>query len=118
MNLLNSLVTSCWMWFRSFFGTIKTPMEVVYVEEQPLELKKNVTYVIGENGINWFVVMVCPCGCESTLQMSLLPDAKPRWSLVEHADGAISLRPSVWRIKGCKSHFFLRRGLIRWCIDD
>ena len=31
------------------------------------------------------------------------------------SDGSVSLMPSVWRQKGCRSHFFLRHGRIDWC---
>jgi hypothetical protein len=66
----------------------------------------------------WFVAMLCPCGCKETLQMSLLHDANPQWKIIEHGDGTITLQPSVWRKVGCRSHFFLRRGLIQWCPDE
>ncbi|MFX8036043.1 DUF6527 family protein [Acinetobacter baumannii] len=26
-----------------------------------------------------------------------------------------TLSPSIWRSKGCRSHFFVREGLIVWC---
>lgn len=32
-------------------------------------------------------------------------------------DPSITLQPSVWRKIGCRSHFFLRRGLIQWCAE-
>jgi hypothetical protein len=59
--------------------------------------------------------MLCPCGCGETLHMSLLPDSHPKWKLLRHDDGTVSLHPSVWRTKGCRSHFFLRNGMIVWC---
>lgn len=31
------------------------------------------------------------------------------------ADGTVSIKPSGWRQKGCRSHFFLKRGQIEWC---
>jgi hypothetical protein len=27
------------------------------------------------------------------------------------------LYPSVWRKGGCRSHFIMRKGRIRWCYD-
>jgi hypothetical protein len=90
----------------------------MYIEELPEVLDPAVVYVLGEGKHLWFVAMICPCGCNSTLQMSLLADAIPRWTLIEHSDGTISLQPSVWRTLGCRSHFFLRRGLVKWCPTD
>jgi len=37
-----------------------------------------------------------------------LPDA-------EHADGSVSLYPSIWRRAGCRAHFFVKRSTIVWC---
>lgn len=101
-------VTWCWLLRRP------VPLRTVKVEELPDELEAKKVYVAGENGFEWFAAMLCPCGCGATLHMSLLPDARPRWRLTEHKDGTVSLHPSVWRVKNCRSHFFLRRGLIEW----
>ncbi|WP_436231260.1 DUF6527 family protein [Caballeronia sp. LjRoot29] len=59
--------------------------------------------------------MICPCGCGEVIELNLLKQARPCWSAEEHPDGTISLVPSVWRQRGCRSHFFLRRGGIEWC---
>jgi hypothetical protein len=103
-------------WLRSLFGRRVRPLRTIHVEELPEMLDREAVYVLGEGKHRWFVAMACPCGCGSTLQVSLLPDATPRWRLVEHRDdGTITLEPSVWRDVGCRSHFFLRRGLVQWC---
>ncbi len=83
-----------------------------------MRLDSKDVYVLGEGTHLWFVAMTCPCGCKETLQMSLLHDAKPKWKMIEHGDGTISLQPSIWRKVGCQSHFFLRHGLIQWCPDE
>lgn len=87
------------------------------VEELPDELDRKSVYLVGENNHLWFAAMLCPCGCGSVLQMGLMAAQRPRWTVVEHNDGTVSLHPSVWRIVGCKSHFWLRRGKINWCHD-
>jgi hypothetical protein len=46
--------------------------------------------------------------------MNLLPDAHPVWKIAEQTDGAVTLHPSVWLKTGCKCHFVLRDGLVRW----
>lgn len=71
-------------------------------------------YVVGEQGHQWYVVMQCPCGCGDTLQLSLHPEARPRWTLRRRWDGAPTLDPSIWRVVGCKSHFFVQQGRVRW----
>ncbi|HUQ70945.1 MAG TPA: DUF6527 family protein, partial [Planctomycetaceae bacterium] len=105
---------------RSWFvrETPARPLHTVHLEELPDVLDPKDVYVLGEAQHRWFVAMICPCGCKETLQMSLLKDAKPKWSLIEHNDGTISLQPSIWRKIGCRSHFFLRHGLIQWCRES
>lgn len=94
------------------------PLKTIKVVELPDELEAKKIYVAGENRFLWFAALLCPCGCGAILQVSLLTDTRPRWCLTEHKDGTVSLHPSVWRVKDCRSHFFLRRGLIEWCSSD
>ena len=108
-------VTRIWLWLTSWFQRTPTPLRTVCLEELPEQLDAGTVYVLGEGPHKWFVAMICPCGCGATVQMSLLPDAVPKWKLIEHGDKSISLLPSVWRRVGCRSHFFLRRGFIEWC---
>jgi hypothetical protein len=100
-----------WAWLRGR----PSPLRLVRVEELPDALRVGEMYLVGEGDHLWFVGMLCPCGCGETLHMSLLQESRPRWRVLEHADGTASLEPSVWRQVGCRSHFFLRRGLIEWC---
>jgi hypothetical protein len=113
---MQRILATIWGWLRSWFARPVRPLHTVHVEELPDRLDPKNVYVLGEGKHVWFVAMLCPCGCKQVLQVSLLPDAKPRWKLIEHADdGSITLQPSVWRQIGCRSHFFLRRGIVQWC---
>lgn len=91
------------------------PYRTVRVEELPEQPAKRTLYILGEGEHQWFVAMICPCGCGEVLQMGILADARPRWTVSVDANGIPSLSPSVWRQVGCKSHFFLIRGQIQWC---
>ena len=86
-----------------------------HVDEFPESLEANKLYVAGENGYFWAAAMLCPCGCGDVIELNLLKRAQPCWSVKEHPDGSASLMPSVWRRKGCRSHFYLRNGRIDWC---
>lgn len=114
------LARAIWEWMRSWFFCERPirPLTTVHAEELPEVLDPAAVYVLGEGTHRWIVSMICPCGCKATLQMSLLADARPKWKLIEHDDGTISLHPSVWRTEGCRSHFFLRHGLIQWCPES
>jgi len=37
---------------------------------------------------------------------------------LENRDGTITLKPSVWRTKGCRSHFLVRNSRIDWCRSE
>ncbi|MGQ2933742.1 DUF6527 family protein [Sphingopyxis sp.] len=59
--------------------------------------------------------MLCPCGCQAIIQLSLIRRDSPHWRAWTEADGSASLSPSVWRKPTCGAHFWLRRGRIIWC---
>jgi len=104
-----------WRWICGWFSRKPQPLRTVLLDERPEKIESGVVYVLGEGLHRWFVIMLCPCGCGDTVEMSLLENAKPRWWLTEHPDQTVSLKPSVWRRVGCRSHFFLQHGLIEWC---
>lgn len=111
MTLLINLLKQFW---RLITGRPIT-YKAVRVEDLPERLDVSKVYIAGEGEYLWYAAMVCPCGCGETLHLSLMPDNRPRWTAIEHNDRAVSLHPSVWRQVGCKSHFWLKSGHIRWC---
>lgn len=112
MRFLTTIWRRFWIWWVSFW---ERPYRSVMVEELPDRLAEKTLYIAGEGPHLWYVAMICPCGCGEVLQMSLLKDARPRWSVMVDSESVPSLSPSVWRQVGCKSHFFLIRGRIQWC---
>jgi hypothetical protein len=101
-----------WLWTKL---TRRPPMRTIYTAEVPDEPLRQTVYLIGEERHLWIAALRCPCGCGELLQMSLMPEGHPRWQAVTHWNGTTSLHPSVWRQKGCRSHFFLCRGRVIWC---
>ena len=110
MNRIVNMLRRLWRWLRS-----RKELQLEPVCELPDSLADGVGYVVGEQGHEWHVVMACPCGCGSSIYLNLLPDDRPRWELIRHADKTFSLYPSVWRTSGCRSHFFVRRSRIECC---
>lgn len=85
------------------------------VEDIPEKLVPTTIYLAGEDDNLWAAAMLCPCGCEDAIELNLLTQVRPCWKVQQHPDGTVSLTPSVWRKKGCGSHFFVRHGRIDWC---
>ncbi len=98
------------------YGWIVPPYATQVVEESlPKRLKRRTLYIVEEDGYQEQAAMICPCGCRAVLHMNLLPDERPCWRVTRHMDGSTSLHPSVWRQKECKSHFWFRKGRVKWC---
>jgi hypothetical protein len=115
VSLIAKQLTKILDLWRSFW---ERPYKTIMAVDLPERLAPKVLYIIGENGHLWFAAMICPCGCGQTLHMRLVSDARPRWTMDLDENGYPSLFPSVWRQIGCRSHFFLTHGRIRWCRSD
>jgi hypothetical protein len=96
------------------FGIGQRRYRVVFADELPDNIRPFDLHAIG-GGQPWLAAFKCPCGCGSTIQLSLLKYDSPRWSLHVEDDGTGTLSPSVWRSQGCRSHFFLKKGRTLWC---
>lgn len=105
-----------WIHARAWF-TRPRLLRFARAEDMPNRIKKGFVYLIGDNNHTWCVALLCPCGCGATVQLNTLADVRPHWKVTQHLDKTISLHPSVWRQVGCRSHFFVKRGLIEWCGD-
>lgn len=100
-------------WVKGLFRKEKL-FKYKYVSDVPDSLVKKTIYVIGEQGYYWQLLMKCPCGCNTILYMNLMEDQKPCWSYIINKSKIISIRPSVNRMVGCRSHFFIREGKLIW----
>lgn len=101
-------------WLKARLG--RQPWKAVLVADLPEQLLRRKVYLVGEDIEScWFSAMLCPCGCGELIQLSLIPKDEPRWTAAIGDDGRVTLRPSVWRVRGCHSHFVLSDGMIHWC---
>lgn len=97
-----------WQRFRKWVGLAQT-FQPTFVDEVPHKLEASKLYLVGGRDTLWSAALLCPCGCRSLIQLSLITDDNPCWRVTEYNDGAVTLHPSIWRIKGCRSHFFVRK---------
>jgi hypothetical protein len=81
---------------------------------KPEEVQHHKIICIGvDDNFKW-ACMKCPCGCDELLTLSLMRSHYPNWSLVIDKKHRPTLSPSVVNRKGCKSHFWIRKGKIIW----
>lgn len=107
-------ITDLTAWFHKCYSPFRL-YKIVFVSEIPDSPESFRLYVAGENEYLWFAAMVCPCGCREVLYMNLQKDTRPCWDLTSGHNASPSLHPSVWRQKGCYSHFWLKNGRVKWC---
>ena len=84
------------------------------VEDFPDVLETDRVYLVGDGFTPWSAAFLCPCGCGEVIKLSLIKNDRPRWRVRLHFNGTVTFHPSIWRNKGCKSHFFLRCGRVFW----
>lgn len=93
---------------------LKPRFKTKVAEDLPEKISKKEIYILGECFDPWALAFTCPCGCKSIIQLNLLREAKPRWEFNLYKNKKITVKPSVWRKVGCRSHFFIRKGRIVW----
>lgn len=77
----------------------------VSVVEEPQDIESGVVYHSDSEKIAWFR---CPCGCNDRLALNLA-NGKPAWTI-----SGTTIKPSVQRTIGCKSHFNIVDGKVVW----
>lgn len=104
-------------WWRDLWERVAPARRVRIIEGDslPPKLPRRDLVLARDDDEDWCVGLRCPCGCRATIELLVVPEAKPRWDLAIDAKGRPSLSPSVWRKTGCRSHFWLRAGRVRWC---
>lgn len=81
----------------------------------PKQMPLRTIVVAAEDDEFWCVGLKCPCGCDYTIELPVIKEAKPRWDIKFNSQNKISLHPSVFLKKGCKSHFWIKNGKVVWC---
>ena len=121
-----------WYWLRSFFISNTSVLSnedncatesnkgIDYhfkiINEVQEDFTHKCVYILNEGYIDEALYFICPCGCDSIIELNLLEDSKPLWKY-NIDNKKITISPSVWRKIGCKSHFFIRTGKVHWAKD-
>lgn len=82
------------------------------------EIEDDEIVIVGSGGYYKWAYIKCPCGCCDTISLSLMQKFSPSWKLKFDSSHRISLYPSIWKIAGCRSHFWIRDGKIEWSLSE
>jgi hypothetical protein len=88
--------------------------KIRFLLDYPVDLETNVFYLIGEPNDPWLLSFKCPCGCAKRIDLNLLIETSPVWFISINRKGRLTIRPSIRRIVGCKSHFWVIQNRIVW----
>ncbi len=98
-------------------GLVRKPefaIQEVEDNPDPDTMSDHVVYVVKYGGWPKWADFKCPCGCDDVISISIAR-GKQSWRLETDLLARPSLRPSVWRKAGCRSHFWVRKGRVNWC---
>lgn len=110
MNFLRVLL----VWLR----IVPTPtFSVRFVSSHPSEnaVKNGQVWIVQDGKLLKWCRLRCPCGCDEIILLSLSSSRGPRWQVSVDWLGRPSLSPSVRKLDGCESHFWVRGGRVDWC---
>jgi len=105
-----------WQAIAAEWAKVSPPtVRVELVKDRPQRPRKSRLYVTQQAGQPAFGAMACPCGCGETLNLRFFGERRPRWSIQWDRRRRPTVRPSIWRQSGCRSHFHLTGGRVDWC---
>jgi len=60
-----------------------------------------------------FVVLLCPCGCESIIRLPLVAggDSRKIWSLTDPNPACPTISPEVYQFQRCRTNFRISKGV-------
>lgn len=102
-------------------GFIRRPELIgVLVSDHPLpdEIEAGIIYIIGELGYQKWAVFRCPKHEGEVIQLSLMPNRRPRWAITMDFLDRPTIQPSVRQLDGAYAHFWVKAACVNWCIDS
>jgi len=104
------------LWSRLFGATPqKITVSIIDGDTPPDTIKGQDFILAREEDEDWAIAFLCPCGCKDRLELALIPEVKPHWTLTLNEENHPTLHPSVWRKTGCLAHFWVKNGEVVWC---
>ena len=97
-----------------FFRVYKYSVEIISFNPTIEQLKPDILYVVGEETYVKWIYLKCPDNCDEVIMLSLSSNKRPHWSIKWDKLGRPTIHPSIHKLDGCKSHFWIKRGKLIW----
>ncbi len=84
----------------------------------PESMKPGWLYIVGADGYRKWAYFCCPADHDEIIQLSLMPQRRPRWEVSIDFLARPTINPSVWQLEGSHAHFWVKQGRVEWCADS
>lgn len=105
---------------KQFFSDLFNPSKTFIVEEiediQLITPKSKHIYIEKRGGKNRWLHILCPSGCGELISVNLMKSIYPNWKVTRNRNNTVTLFPSIDKVDGCRSHFFIRESKIEWAL--
>lgn len=102
-------------------GFIRSPDligQLVSDHPAPAAMQPGVIYIVGGAGYQKWAVFRCPRYEDEIIQLSLMPNRQPCWTIRTDLIGRPTIDPSVRQLDGSFAHFWVKGGRVAWCTDS
>lgn len=91
----------------------------IFIDDNPKpeSIRRDRIYIVGGTDYVKWAYFKCPDNCGDTIMLSLSENMSPSWKIKIDKYERITLFPSVDKLDGCKSHFWLTNGSIKWAVS-
>ena len=83
----------------------------------PESIKLGYIYIVGGSGYRKWAYFRCPAKTGEIIQLSLMPNHRPKWEIAIDSLNRPTVNPSVRQLEGSYAHFWIKSGCIEWCED-
>ena len=99
------------------FGKFEVKTELITNNPKPEDIKSNIVYVVGGDDYEKWAYLKCPDNCGEVIMLNLSKSKDPSWTVKQDKKGRVTIHPSIHKLDGCKSHFWIKKGNIIWVYD-
>lgn len=75
-------------------------------------------YIVGGKKYSKWAYFRCPADQDEIVQLSLMPQRRPCWTVSIDFLGRPTISPSIRQTDGSYAHFWVKKGAVIWCADS